>query len=306
MSQELQMALQKYVRDTVEKEIKEHLSKINLKDAIAENVKESVKGNIDKHEFPIGSINNSAIDWNNFRFSADMVSGDFGYINAKEISTPQMDVDEEGVRVINSLHSPDILATNTKSKNIDAEKGTINNLTVTGKLVAEDIEGLPNKIQEFMGKDRIPKQWIYSNLRTVGQLEDLVVRGETLLGESLYISNSGRIGINTDEPTSTLSLWDEETNLNIGKNKKDTIEIRSKNNITLGSATSDNIELTKEGETKIQKPILDSTRFTTVNETPGFNGEKGDVAWNSNPEVGQPVGWICLGGSVWAKFGIAE
>ena len=56
-----------------------------------------------------------------------MVSGDFDYINAKEISTPQMDVDEEGVRVINSLHSPDILATNTKSKNIDAEKGTINN-----------------------------------------------------------------------------------------------------------------------------------------------------------------------------------
>ena len=306
MSQELQNALQKYVHETVEKQIKDHLSKINLKDAIAQNVKESVEGNIEKHEFPIGSINNSAINWTDFKVNANMITGNFDSLNAKELSSPQMDIDEEGVRVINSLHSPDILATNTKSKNINAEKGTITDLTVTGKLIAEDIDGLNDKIQNFIGKERSPKQWIHSNLRTVGQLEDLVVRGETLLGNSLYASSSGRIGINTDEPTTAFSLWDEETNINIGKSKKDNIEVRSKNNITLGSAVSNNIELTKEGDTIIDKPVLDQTRFTTVSETPGFEGQKGDVAWNSKPEVGQPVGWICLGGTVWAKFGIAE
>ena len=306
MSQELQNALQKYVHETVEKQIQQYLSKINLKDTIAKNVKESVEGNIDKHEFPIGSINNSAINWTDFKVNANMITGNFDNINAKEISSPEMDVDEEGVRVNNSLHSPDILATNTKSKNIIAEKGTITDLQVTGKLVAENIDGLNDKIQDFIGKDRSPKQWIHSNLRTVGQLDDLVVRGETLLGDSLYVSNSGRIGINTDEPTSTFSLWDEETNINIGKSKKDNIEVRSKNNITLGSAVSNNIELTKEGDTIINKPVLGQTRFTTVDEVPGFEGEKGDVAWNNKPEVGHPVGWICLGGSVWAKFGIAE
>ena len=306
MSEELQIALQKYVQGTVEKQIQEYLSKINLKDHIAKNVKESVEGNIDKHEFPMGSINNSAINWTDFKVNANMITGNFNNLNAKEISSPQLDVDDEGVRVINSLHSPDILATNTKSKNLNAEKGTITDLTVTGKLVAENIDGLNDKIQHFIGQDRSPKQWIHSNLRTVGQLEDLVVRGETLLGESLYASNSGRIGINTDEPTTTLSLWDEETNINIGKSKKDNIEVRSKNNITLGSAVSNNIELTKEGDTIIAKPILDQTRFTTVDDVPGFEGEKGDVAWNSKPELGKPVGWICLGGTVWAKFGIAE
>ena len=109
------------------------------------------------------------------------------------------------------------------------------------------------KIQQFLGGDSLPTTVVNSNLKSVGQLNDLVVSGESLLGDSLYASSTGRIGINTDEPTSTLTLWDEETNLNIGKNKQHTIEIRSKSDVVIGSSTHDNIVLTQNGDAKIKK-----------------------------------------------------
>lgn len=306
MSQELQNALQKYIRETVEKQLKESLQKVNVSEEVAKYVKQSIEGTITNLEFPPQSIKHGAIDWKDFRVNASMISGDFDYINVKELSSPELDINENGVQVINNLSAPDILSTNVTTRNINSKNTLTENLTVSGELNAENIVGLNDKIKSVLGGDKLPTDMIHSNLRSVGQLEDLVVKGETLLGETLYSSSSGRVGINTDEPGSTFTLWDEETNFNIGKAQKDTIELRSKNNITIGSAVSNNLELTKDGDTKISKPVLDGKRFMSVKETPGFAGEKGDIAWNSNPNVGQPVGWVCLGEAVWAKFGIAE
>ena len=97
-----------------------------------------------------------------------------------------------------------------------------------------------------------------------------------------FIPNTGRVGINTDEPESTLTIWDEETNPRIGKNKKDTMDIRSQNKVILGSGTKDNIELTQDGEVWIDNPMLNGKKFTYVKAT-GYEGEKGDIAWNMNP-----------------------
>ena len=37
-----------------------------------------------------------------------------------------------------------------------------------------------------------------------------------------------------------------------------------------------------------------------------YNAITGTIVWNENPAQGGPVGWICLGGTRWAKFGIIE
>lgn len=306
MSQELQIALQKYIRETVDTQLKQSLQQINLTEEVAKYVKQSIEGTISKLEFPPASISHGAINWLNFKLNANSITGHFDSINVNELSSPQLDINEDGVQVTSSLSAPDIVSTNVTTTNINAKEVKVENVTVSGQLNAENIVGLNDRIKRFIGGDTLPTSILHSNLRSVGQLHDLVVSGETLLGETLYSSSSGRVGINTDEPSSTFTLWDEETNLNIGKAKKDTIELRSKSNITIGSAVADNIELTKDGDTKISKPVLDGKRFMSVKETPGFSGEKGDIAWNSNPQIGKPVGWVCLGDTVWAKFGIAE
>ena len=306
MSQDLQNALQTFIRETVEKQIKENLNKIDLKESVSKFVKQSIEDKISNLEFPHGSINNSSISWGGFKLNASMITGEFDNLVSQKISTPEFDVNQDGVQVTHSLHSPDIVSENLNSTNLNAQEITVNNIKVSGQLTADNILGLNEKIQQFLGGDSLPTTVVNSNLKSVGQLHDLVVSGETLLGDSLYASSTGRIGINTDEPTSTLTLWDEETNLNIGKNKQHTIEIRSKSDVIIGSSTHDNIVLTQNGDTKINIPIINNTKFSTVSETPGFAGEKGDLAWNSNPAVGQPVGWVCLGGAVWSKFGIAE
>jgi hypothetical protein len=306
MSQDLQNALQTFIRETVEKQIKENLNKIDLKESVSKFVKQSIEDKISNLEFPHGSINNSSISWGGFRLNANMITGEFDNLVSQQISTPELSVNNEGVQVTHCLHSPDIVSENLNSTNLNAQEITVNNIKVSGQLTADNILGLNEKIQQFLGGDSLPRTVVNSNLKSVGQLNDLVVSGESLLGDSLYASSTGRIGINTDEPTSTLTLWDEETNLNIGKNKQHTIEIRSKSDVVIGSSTHDNILLTQNGDAKINSLIINNTRFSTVSETPGFEGEKGDLAWNSNPAVGQPVGWVCLGGAVWSKFGIAE
>lgn len=305
MSQELQNALQSFIRETVETQIKDSLNKINLNESVAEFVKQSVQDKINNLEFPHGSINNSAINWETFKLNAGMITGDFGNLTAQTVSTPELNTNDAGVYVTQSLHSPDIVGENITTTSINAEKITTNTIDAQ-EINAHSIVGLHDQIKRFMGGDSLSKTVINSNLKTVGTLQDLVVAGETLLGDTLYSSNTKRVGINTDEPQSTLTLWDEETNLNIGKSKQHTIGIRSKSDIEIGSGTKNNIVLTQTGDTTISNPILDKTRFTTVKETPGFHGEKGDLAWNSDPKVGQPVGWVCLGETVWAKFGVAE
>ena len=122
MSQELQNALQTYIRETVEKQLKESLQKINVSDEVAKYVKQSIEGTITKMEFPPNSINHGAINWTDFRVNANMITGNYDSINTKELSSPQLDVTDEQVIVTSQLSSPDILTTNINVKNVDVKK----------------------------------------------------------------------------------------------------------------------------------------------------------------------------------------
>jgi hypothetical protein len=58
---------------------------------------------------------------------------------------------------------------------------------------------------------------IKSNLKQVGTLRDLKVTGDATIGEfAFFNSGFGRLGINTDEPTSALSIVDNEVEITIG------------------------------------------------------------------------------------------
>jgi hypothetical protein len=148
---------------------------------------------------------------------------------------------------------------------------------------------------------------INSNLRKVGTLTELVVSGETNLAGSVYFSPLGRIGVNTEEPTAPLDIWDEGVQVTIGKNKAKTgwVGTGRDHDLELGVNRDPKITITQDS-TIIKNPVLDDRRFTQGPDIPGIDGATGDIHWNTNPKIGKPVGWVCLGNTRWATFGNIE
>jgi hypothetical protein len=146
-----------------------------------------------------------------------------------------------------------------------------------------------------------------SSLQTVGVLKQLQVNGESLLGESLYASKK-RVGINTMDPSSALAVWDEETELQIGKRYKDTTWINTPRaqRVIVSSNNKENIICETDGSTKIDKLKIGSQTFSSSTQAPSHESTKGTVVFNANPSLGGPMGWVCLGGAKWANFGIID
>ena len=114
----------------------------------------------------------------------------------------------------------------------------------------------------------------------------------------------GRLGINTEEPTSALDVWDDEVQITVRKNKAKTgwIGTNRDHSLDIGVNSDAKIQITQD-KTVIKNPQIGNRTYTEGPSAPGVEGAVGDIHWNSVPEVGKPVGWICLGDRRWAKFG---
>ncbi len=144
-----------------------------------------------------------------------------------------------------------------------------------------------------------------SNLRKVGTLRELVVSGETLLANKIYASSLGRLGINTEEPTSALDVWDDEVQITVKKHKAKTgwIGTNRDHSLDIGVNSDSKIHISQD-KTIIKNPQIGNKTYTEGPSAPGVEGAVGDIHWNNKPEIGQPIGWICLGSTRWAKFGV--
>lgn len=329
MSAELTAALSKYVRETVERQVKEELAKFNVQDTVGSQTKSVVSDYLTKVEFPEKSINNNSINWDGFKINANMVTGQFTAIKSAGIEDasiePQIKVDDSGLVVLHNLSAPVARLINTEIDNITVTKSAqfadaefSGDVTIKGTLHADSIAGLNEVIENketinlngkaVLSETRLGNTVVDSNLRKVGVLRELQVDGETLLADSFYVSPAGRVGINTDEPTHALCLWDEEVQLVVGKQKQDVAVIGTTRtqNLHLQSNGKDNIVLVSTGETKIDKPVLNNKTFTSSDIVPGYKGHLGDICWNSSPGSGKPIGWVCTGNTQWHKFGMIE
>jgi hypothetical protein len=146
-----------------------------------------------------------------------------------------------------------------------------------------------------------------SNLQSVGQLKDLQTQGETLLSNTLYVGNR-RVGVNTMDPSTALSVWDEEIEIGIGKQKQNVARISTKRDqsLVLGSNNQDNITLASDGSAVIPKLQIGNVPFTSAPAAPSISSPRGTVVINENPTLGGPLGWVSLGDSRWANFGIID
>lgn len=177
---------------------------------------------------------------------------------------------------------------------IDTIKDTqfdVKNILIGGRPLIDGKSGLAPFIRE-------------SRLTRVSVLKDLQVAGETQLCGSFYAGNK-RVGINTTKPAAALSIWDEEIEIVLGKHSANRIYMGTlrPQEVIIGAHNKTNIIMATNGLTAIQALRADKTRFYSEDSAPNYESEPGAVCFNTKPDIGQPFGWMCLGGARWAIMG---
>jgi hypothetical protein len=160
---------------------------------------------------------------------------------------------------------------------------------------------------EVVKGDALGSSIVNSNLQKLGMLKELQVAGESLLAETLYVTPK-RVGINTIEPSAALSVWDEEVEILFTKKQQNTGSMGTprQQRMILTANNKDNIILETDGSVRIDDLRIGSMRFTVGDKPPNYVSERGHVVWNTNPNLGGPLGWVCMGGANWANFGIID
>lgn len=139
-----------------------------------------------------------------------------------------------------------------------------------------------------------------SNIEKLGTLVDLNVRGPINLNDSVSITDR-RLGINTDNPEMALSVWDEEVSVVVGKLSQQRAYIGTSRtqSLAIGINRTPHIEISAEGLTTVRELCIGRHRLSHSDQVPGWSGTRGDMVFNSNPKVGDPFAWQCLGGYQW-------
>jgi hypothetical protein len=315
----------------------------NLKDTIAAQVAVAAKEYVDNIDvvplinsaltayitaakFPAGSIAAQAVNFNDFTLSGDHVRGgiiaEFGSTGIDDRATQcQLTILDNAVVVEQT-----VVATGLQIKGSAKISG---DLTIDGELAADShaVKGLTETIRDntlaniaelgivapklvfndktIIDDKEIAPSVLKSNLRKVGTLEDLQTRGETLLDNTLYVSQK-RVGVNTLEPTYALTVWDDDVEVAVNKLGKGRAFVGSHRpiNVTLGANGKENLSLDIDGSVTINDLRLGALPLTTASTEPNWAGRAGEIAFNDSPKIGQPIGWVCLEGHRWAKFGI--
>jgi hypothetical protein len=212
-----------------------------------------------------------------------------------ESSPAFQDLVRDSAAMVKQMVAPEIISTFQVSvfDRIKNEGIEVDNLSVNG--------------QKLIDGRKLSYGIVDSNLQSVGILRDLQTQGENLLSETLYVTKN-RVGINTMDPVTALSIWDEEIELYIGKQKQNTARISAQrgNNLIVGSNSQDNIICTPDGNVQVKQIKVGNINISSSATPPSYDAPSGSIVLNENPGIGGPIGWVSLGHARWANFGIID
>lgn len=316
------------IKEQVLSVIQQHVANYDLEPL----VEQTLKTFISKVRFPDESIDSAAIDFTDLTLSGDHIDG--GIIK-NFASTGIDDKATECQLTILDTHvviEQPILTVGVQIKGNAKVEGTLTTAIINATEFDEESEGFAQLVdfieartlhniavngvvasslkfeeKEIINKTEIAPSVLKSNLRKVGTLEELQTRGETLLDNTLFVNNK-RVGINTLEPTYALTVWDGEVEVAVNKINQTRAFIGTHRPIavTLGSNGKENISLDADGSVTINDLRLGALPISTASNEPTWSGRAGEIVFNDSPKIGVPIGWVCLEGHRWAKFGLIQ
>ena len=323
--------------------LNQKLAAIDLMHIIDDSVTRKLSSMVDSKNFPPQSIPHTSVDFNGLVLRGDHIKDGiierFGSIGIEDRSTQiQMTVMDTATAFEGPVWAPELLIrgnaaiTDTltvESFNTEAAgfKQIVADASVAVKgLLDTDLfssysqilfdkikqDGLELDIITQGGKDVVKgNQLGYhindSNLQRLGLVKDLQTQGEAYLSETAYITK-GRLGINTMEPSSALSVWDQEVEVNTSKLRQNTgyVHTPRHQSLVLGANGKENITLTPDGGVEVESINIGNVPMSSASVIPNYSGITGQIVWNESPGPGGASGWICLGGTRWAKLSTIE
>jgi hypothetical protein len=326
----------KFVQEQVVVEIYNTVSELDIRSLVIERtsyvVTESLRNG--SFQFPAHSIPAAAVQITDLRISADNILPgivkDFESTGIQDNATQTQLVILDDVTVVeNSLVTKDLeVAGNIKlSGDIDPKFldriATHTKNFIESKYNSGTYDEYCNRVLDKLSKEGIDAGQIragetalldenlvlnsritQTNIKKLGVLNELQVQGETLLDETVYVSNK-RMGINTLDPERALDIWDQEVQIVAGKRSKDTGIFGTSRNqdLILSANNRHNLVLKPDGSVVIEQLGIGKTVHTSALDVPFDNRPMGTIVWNERPTIGAPIGWVSLGGARWAKFG---
>lgn len=333
--------LKKQVTRQVTENVAYQLSRLDVPTLVREHISNILNENTKTYSFPNRSIKGSAIDPDGLYVRADQFAGgtfrNFESTGIQDKSTEtQVTIMDNATVFENQLVSKQLHIASTAF--IDGD------LTVTGTLEVNDsflnkvitastdafkseistglfadftdqvyqridtegvkVDNIRYNGQPLISNHGIATSILNSNLQKVGVLKELQVIGETLLDETVYVSNN-RFGVNTLDPEATVDIWDQEIQISMGKLEKDfgIIGTPRSQTLILSSNKNYNLTLLPDGSVAVNEIRIGASKHSSADKAPTNDAPAGSIVWNSSPEVGQPIGWVSLGSARWANFG---
>lgn len=181
-----------------------------------------------------------------------------------------------------------------------------------------------------------------SNLRKLGRLQGLIVDGNMLINQYMFYNGANdRLGLGTEEPNGALSVAEDGIEIILGTHESSKarigtfgchdidlvtdntprISIEANGNITLGNRTHGPVKVQVVGKMSVNVKTADPRVDLHVAGPIKFHDRihqylddlpdagtwnRGDVVWNTAPDAGKSVGWVCVRAGTpgtWLPFG---
>jgi hypothetical protein len=302
--------------------IRQELAKTPVKDIVSNIVKNEVGIKLDKFDFPVNSIDPTAIRWSTNVLSGSYISG------GQQTNFSSSGIDDKASQCELTIMDGHVVVENDFTvKNINCvEQLNVKNLSLTGSFEIgteivdhgpfsqliqhhasmivdhslEPYKALINNNKLIIENDTIDSKVMYSNLRKIGNLQDLTVIGDSKFGETMFIGQD-KVGINTENPRGALTVWDQDAELTVMRSSRNSMFIGSTRfgNIELGTNNQPQIVI-KEDSIDINNSIkFMGIKFSVSDSVPEYLGELNELVFVNSVRSDQPKLYMCLGSNSW-------
>lgn len=309
------------------------VSRVDVGTQISEKIERFVTESMKNAALPDKLIPLRAIDLTGLKLSADHITQglykDFNSSGIQDTATePQLTIMDGSVIV-----ESDLISSKLSIEESAEFKGAVNvagDLRLEGNLVmlnpsfSKQIQGMVRDAisadkanskmdiggdalyangKEILRDNALGAGIAYSNLRKVGNLQELNVIGTLTATDTLSVAE-GRVGINTDDPAGAFTVWDEDAELTIRKHKAKTTYVGTTRDCDLVLGTNGNIGLAlrRDGTTSVNRIELGGMLISVADGIPERDGQPGELVIMRVAREGQPWAYQCIEGKRWAAL----
>lgn len=323
---------QKKLEELIEKEVKvmvaNAVSRTDLATEVGKKIAEYVDAKMKAAALPEGMISHRAINWADFDPFSTILDHktfqNFASTGIQDVADEiELTVADQVVVVENTL-----IARNAEVKeNFAANDMSVNTIIIRDQLVMNEkinkqfvslikdtfhkeksvskIDVVENPIyangKEVLTENTLGPSIISSNLRKLGRLTELNVGGLAQFNDTLIVTDTGKIGINTSEPEGALTIWDDDSELTIRRYKKKNMYVGTMRDTDLSLGVNGDIKLDirKDGTVAMNYLELNGIKISSSSSVPAGHGKPGELVLMKNPSEDEPWAYRCIGGDRW-------